>query len=104
MQGIIFCPYPHGEQVSRVEMILKHCHTIADRDAWYECPVCGACSPTASEGTFDENSMEAYKLACRLNVAPVVRCKNCKFRFTLRCPISTVGNDDGFCSYGEAIK
>ena len=66
MQKKIFCPYTHDEQIGQVEMILRHCHTIADRDAWYECPVCGACSPTASVGTFEENSVEAYKLACRI--------------------------------------
>lgn len=64
-KGKIFCPYSHGERSGRVEMELRHCHTTADRDAWYECPVCGACSPTASAGTFEENSAEAYRLACR---------------------------------------
>lgn len=64
-KGKIFCPYSHDGHSARVEMELRHCHTTADRDAWYECPVCGACSPTASAGTFDENSVEAYRLACR---------------------------------------
>jgi len=62
----VFCPYLHDGQTEQVEMVLRHCHTIADRDAWYECPVCGACSPTARSGTFDENSIEAYRLACRM--------------------------------------
>ncbi len=66
MQEKIICPYTHDEQIGHVEMVLRHCHTVADRDAWYECPVCGACSPTASAGTFDENSAEAYRLACRI--------------------------------------
>lgn len=60
----VLCPYLHDGQTEQVEMVLRHCHTIADRDAWYECPVCGACSPTAGKGTFDENSIEAYRLAC----------------------------------------
>lgn len=62
----VFCPYLHDSQKEQVKMVLRHCHTIADRDAWYECPVCGACSPTARNGTFDENSIEAYRLACRM--------------------------------------
>ena len=34
----------------------------------------------------------------------VVRCKDCKFRFTSKCSHLTTGNDNGFCSYGKSIK
>ena len=34
----------------------------------------------------------------------VIRCKNCKLRFTAKCPMPTAENGDGFCSRGVAVR
>lgn len=34
----------------------------------------------------------------------VIRCKNCKLRFTTKCPMPTAENGDGFCSCGVAVR
>lgn len=34
----------------------------------------------------------------------VIRCKNCKLRFTAKCPMLTAENGDGFCSCGVAVR
>lgn len=34
----------------------------------------------------------------------VIRCKNCKLRFTAKCPMLTAENDDGFCNCGVAVR
>lgn len=52
------------------------------------------------------------------DAVPVVRCKDCRYRFTSLCPTHSVEydmenepeimwgieEDDGFCSHGEIIK
>lgn len=40
------------------------------------------------------------------DVAPVVhgQWKNCKLRFTAKCPMLTAENGDGFCSCGVAVR
>lgn len=47
----------------KTTMKLTHCHSVGDHDAWFYCPQCKACSPNATGGTYDENSIKAYLLA-----------------------------------------
>ena len=38
------------------------------------------------------------------DVVKVVKCKNCRYRFTRSCPMLTVDQNDGFCSRGKSYN
>lgn len=51
---------------------------------------------------FGEKGAKVISKVPKSDVIEVVRCKNCRYRFTRFCPMLTVGQDDGFCSRGKS--
>ena len=50
----------------------------------------------------DKHFVSGVMNAPTADVVEVVRCKECKFRYTKECPQFILPLDDnGFCSYGE---
>ena len=58
---------------------------------------------------YNNGLVMAQAIALKHDAVPVVRCKDCKYKFSANghnkngCPLDGAGlmNDDDFCSYGE---
>ena len=51
-----------------------------------------------------DDAMDVFCEAPKVDAVEVVRCKNCKYVDTKKCPMCFMGlgyTDDDFCSYGE---